>query len=120
LKIRNQLNRQQREGRLPLSAQKPGDGNPLLFKLRKQLDGISKVWGNLPVARYPTADGTLMTNNGEEINMARKIGFFIFENRFKSVIVGQLNFSALWLSRGWTSGCSNLWACLLGALGYFK
>ena len=88
LKIRNQLNRQQREGGLSLSAQKPGDGNPFLFKLRKQLDGISKVWGNLPIAFYLTADGTLMTNNGEEINMARKIGFFIFEYRFKSVIVG--------------------------------
>jgi hypothetical protein len=72
----------------------------LLFKLRKQLDSVPKVWGNLSVALYLAADGTLVTNNGEKIDMARKIGFFIFENRFKSVIVGQLNFSALWLSRG--------------------
>jgi hypothetical protein len=88
LKIRNQLNRQQREGRLPLSAQKPGNGDPLLFKLRKQLDGISKVWGNLPVALYLAADRTLGTNNGEKIDMAAKKRFFIFENRLKSVIVG--------------------------------
>ena len=59
LKIRNQLNRQQRKGCLPLSAQKPGDGNPILFKLRKQLDGIPKVRGNLPVAISISADRTL-------------------------------------------------------------
>ena len=92
----------------------------LLFKLLKQLDGIPKVWGNLSVAVYIVADRTRWTNIGEKIDMAGEKRFFVFENRFKSVTVRQLNFSALWLSRGWASGCSNLWACLLGALGYFK
>jgi hypothetical protein len=120
LQIRDQLNRQQRKSFLPLSAQKPGNGNPLLFKLRKQLDSIPKVGGNRSVAISIAADRTLWTNNGEKIDMAGQKRFFIFENRFNSVIVRQLNFSALWLSRGQASGGSDLWACLLGALGYFK
>jgi len=87
LQIRDQLNRQQRKGFLPLSAQKPGNGNPLLFKLRKQLDSIPKVGGNRSVAISIAADRTLWTNNGEKIDMAGQKRFFIFENRFKSVIV---------------------------------
>ncbi len=59
LKIRYQLNRQQRKTPIALPAQKTGDGNPLLAKLRKQLDGIPKVWGNLSVAVYIVADRTL-------------------------------------------------------------
>jgi hypothetical protein len=78
LKIRNQLNRQQRKAPLAPPAQKPGDRNPLLAKLRKQLDGIPKVWGNLSVAVYIVADRTRWTNIGEKIDMAGKKRFFIF------------------------------------------
>ncbi len=59
LQIRNKLNRQQRKTPLAPPAQKPGDGYPLLAKLRKQLNGIPKVWGNLSVAVYIVADRAL-------------------------------------------------------------
>jgi hypothetical protein len=88
LQIRNQLNRQHRKTPPAPLAQKPSDGNPLLVKFGKQLDGIPKVWKDLSVAVYTAADRTHWANNGEKIDMAGKIGFFIFPNRFKSVIVG--------------------------------
>ena len=64
----------------------------MFAKFRKQLDGITKIGGYLPVTVALATDRTNRTDKRKKIDLAAKKRFFIFQNRFKSVIVGQLNF----------------------------
>jgi hypothetical protein len=70
------------------SAHKAGNGNPLLLKTRKQLNGISPVWSDLPIAIYLAADGAGRPNEGVKIDLMSQERFFVFPNRFEFVIVG--------------------------------
>jgi hypothetical protein len=70
LKIGNQLDRQQRKCQTPPPAQKTGYRYPLLLKAWKQLNRVSPVRGNLPIAIYISTDGTSSSKVGEKINPA--------------------------------------------------
>ncbi len=64
LKVRNQLNRQQRKGALPPAAYKSGNGHPDLVEPGKQLNGISPVRVDRSVTLKVAANRTSGTNNG--------------------------------------------------------
>jgi hypothetical protein len=94
MKIANQLDRQQRKAPPTASAYKAGNGNPLLSEARKQLNGISPVGSDLPIAIKAAAYGTGGPNEGVKIDLMSQERFFVFPNRFEFVNVGELNWSA--------------------------
>jgi len=71
-----------------VSTYKAGNGDPLLLEARKQLDGISPVGGDLPIAIYLPAYGAGRAKVGEKIDPSGQERFFIFPNRFEFVNVG--------------------------------
>jgi hypothetical protein len=88
LKIGNQLNGEQRKGFPTSSAHKAGNGNPLLGEAWKQLNGISPVGSDLPIALCLPAYGAGRAKVGEKIDLMSQERFFVFPNRFEFVNVG--------------------------------
>jgi hypothetical protein len=68
LKVRNQLDRQRRKGPPASAAHKPRNRNAFFPELREQLNGISPVGSNLPIARLLTTDRTRRPKEGEKID----------------------------------------------------
>jgi len=94
LMVGNQLNRQRRKSPLASAAHKTRNRNAFFPELRKQLNGISPVGGNLPIATLLTTDRTRRPQEGEKIDLPGKKRFLVFPNRLKGVRVGKLNLSA--------------------------
>jgi hypothetical protein len=100
LKVGYQLDREQRKGPAVPWAQKARNGNSLLLEVRKQLNGIPPVRGNLSIAIKIATDRAERPNKGEKIDLTGQKRFFVFPNRLESVKVGKLNCSAALLTRG--------------------
>jgi len=94
LMVWNQLGRQYGKGRLPLIAEKTGNRNALFLELREQVNGISPVGGNLPVAILLATDRAGRSKEREKINLTGKKRFLVFPNGLVRVRVGKLDFSA--------------------------
>jgi hypothetical protein len=94
LKVGNQLDRQRRKGPPASAAHKTRNRNAFFPELREQLNGISPVGGNLPIASRFTTDGTGRPKEGEKIDLTGKKSFLVFPNRLNCVRVGKLNLSA--------------------------
>jgi len=94
LMVWNQLGRQYGKGRLPLIAEKTGNRNALFLELREQVNGISPVGGNLPVATLLATDGTVRSKERDKVNLAGKKNFLVFPNALVCVRVGKLDSSA--------------------------
>jgi len=92
--VGNQLARQYGKGPLLLIAKKAGNRNALFLELREQVNGISPVGSNLPVAILLATDRTGRSKEREKINLTGKKKFLVFPNRFVCVRVGKLDFSA--------------------------
>ena len=73
LMVGNQLNRQRRKSPLASAAHKTRNRNAFFPELRKQLNGISPVGGNLPIATLLTTDRTRRPQEGEKIDPPGKI-----------------------------------------------
>lgn len=94
LKVGNQLGRQDRKGVLPFIAQKAGNGHALFPELREQVNGISPVRGDLPVAILLATNRTGRAKERDKINPTGKKGFPVFPNALVCVRVRKLDFSA--------------------------
>ena len=94
LMVGNQLNRQRRKSPLASAAHKTRNRNAFFPELRKQLNGISPVGSNLPIASPLTTDRTRRPQEGEKIDLPGKKRFLVFPNRLQCVRVGKLNLSA--------------------------
>ena len=108
LKVGNQLDRKQRKRHSASSAQKARNGNPLLLKARKQLNGIAPVRRNLPIAMKSSTDRAQRPKVGYEINPAGQKRFRVLPNRLKSVNVGKLNLRLPCSPGGRSSGCQTI------------
>ena len=94
LKVGNQLDRQRRKGPPASAADKARNRNAFFPELREQLNGISPVGGNLPIASLLTTDRTGRPKEGEKIDLTGKKALLVFPNRLQCVRVGKLNLSA--------------------------
>ena len=94
LKVGNQLGRQERKGALPFFAEKARNRHPLFPELREQLNSISPVRGDLPVAIPLATDWAGRPKEREKINLTGKKGLPVFPNALACVRVGKLDFSA--------------------------
>jgi len=82
------LNGEQGKSRPFPPAQKTSNGNPFLLKARKQIDGVAKIGGNLPVAIHFAADGADRPKVGGKIDSVGYKRFLVFPNRITFVKVG--------------------------------
>jgi hypothetical protein len=119
LEVGNQLARQYRKGLLPLIAEKSGNGNALFLELREQINSVSPVGGNLPIAIRLATDRTGRTKEGEKVYLTGKKRFLVFPNATVCVRVRKLDFSAP-SPQGGRLWVSHLWVCFLEGLGYFS
>jgi hypothetical protein len=94
LKVGNQLDRQYGKGPLLLIAKKAGNRNELFLELREQVNGISPVGRNLPVAPLLATEWTGRAKEREKINLTGKKRLLVFPNALVCVRVRELNFSA--------------------------
>lgn len=94
LEVGNQLARQYGKGFLLLIAQKSGNRNTLFLELREQVDGISPIGHNLPVAPLLATDRAGRAKEREKVNLTGKKGLLVFPNAFVCVRVRKLDFSA--------------------------
>jgi hypothetical protein len=94
LKVRNQLARQYGKGLLPLIAEKAGNRNALFLELREQVNSISPVGSNLPVAILLATDRTGRSKEGEKLYLTGKKKFLVFPDALVCVRVRKLDFSA--------------------------
>jgi hypothetical protein len=92
LKVWDQLGRQDRKGVLLFIAQKAGNRNALLLKLREQVNGISPVGGDLAVAILLATNGTGRAKEREKFNLAGEKRFPVFPNALVCVRVRKLDF----------------------------
>ena len=118
LEVGNQLDRQYGKGPLLLIAHKAGNRDALFLELGEQVDGISPVGGNLPVAPLLAADRTGRAKEREKVNMTGKKRFLVFPNALVCVRVRKLDFSApcpqgsrLWAAQ--TFGSASLWGLVI-------
>ena len=112
------MDRQQRKGPPASAADKTRNRNAFFLELREQVNGISPVGGNLPIAIRLTTDRTGRSKEGEKIDLTGKKRFFVFPNRLKCVNVGKLNFAAP-CPRGGRLLDSTPVGLPLAGLGYF-
>jgi hypothetical protein len=94
LKVGDQLGRQERKGALPFIAEKASNRNALFLELREQVNGISPVGCNLPVASLLVTDRTGRAKEREKVNLTGKKRFLVFPNALVCVRVRKLDFSA--------------------------
>ncbi len=118
LKVGNQLARQYRKGLFPLIAEKTGNRNALFLELREQVNGISPVGGNLPVAILLATDRAGRSKEREKLNLTGKKRFLVFPNALVCVRVGKLDFSAPCPQGGrlygpLTFGSASLWGLVI-------
>jgi len=92
LKVGDQLGRQQRKGALPFIAQKAANRNALFPELRKQVNGISPVGGNSPIAILLATNRTGRAKERDKVNLAGKKRFLVFPNALVCVRVRKLDF----------------------------
>jgi len=70
LKIRDQLDGQQRKGAFILLTKKPGNGDLLLPEFREQINGISPVWIDFLITIRIATDGADRTDISQKIDPA--------------------------------------------------
>lgn len=118
LEVGNQLARQHGKGPLPLTAHKAGNRDALFLELGEQVDGISPVGCNLPVALLLPADRAGRAKEREKVNLTGKKRLLVFPNALVCVRVRKLDFSApcpqgsrLWAAQ--TFGSASLWGLVI-------
>ena len=94
LVVGDQMYGKERKGLAGTAAQGAGDGDGFLFELREQLNGVSLVRGDLPVASGFSADGADRTYGREDIDFSGKERFLVFPNGLAGGMVRKLNLSA--------------------------
>jgi hypothetical protein len=92
LKVGDQLGRQDRKGALPFIAQKAGNRNALFPELREQVNGISPVGGDSPVAILLATNGTGRAKERDKVNLTGEKRFPVFPNALVCVRVRKLDF----------------------------
>jgi hypothetical protein len=77
---------------LPFIAEKAGNGHALFPELREQVNGISPVGGNSPVAILLATNRTGRAKEREKVNLTGEKRFPVFPNALVCVRVRKLDF----------------------------
>jgi hypothetical protein len=112
LKVGNQLDRQDREGFLLLISEKTGNRDALFLELREQVNGLSPVAHNLPLASLLAIDRTSRGKEREKVYLTGEKRSLAFPNAVVYVRARKLNLSAPYPGRLWaaqTFGSASLW-----------